>query len=313
MHKYIEYVSSLSVCVDTEGSVTVSNNGPTSDSSFLRVLNHRKTFYVASRFYEKLVPTIINYNIYYELCVDQTIGKDIRTYHLASYCIIAFIVAISCNYVSTHFFAKRLKPITETMKMVRKGNLTSFPIMKKDDVVTNKEEIACLRSYLELFQFRLGGRMQFVFEIEEEIYPEFDIIERSMRLTNEREPVVIENLKSASVSIPRQKNYRVRYLSGKWAAESHMEEQYLTTGGFTIQSRTGNTGPHFNPDFSYTLYKGESIQTPVMTVGFTAGGYGTMSRKLHAFENNHLLPGRKTGRVLYNSWEAILFDVRVES
>lgn len=50
-----------------------------------------------------------------------------------------------------------------------------------------------------------------------------------------------------------------------------------------------------------------------MTVGFTAGGYGTMSRKLHAFENNHLLPGRKTGRVLYNSWEAILFDVRVES
>ena len=61
---------------------------------------------------------------------------------------------------------------------------------------------------------------------------------------------MIENLKSASVSIPRQKNYRVRYLSGKWAAESHMKEQYLTTGGFTIQSRTGNTGPHFNPDFA---------------------------------------------------------------
>ncbi len=170
--------------------------------------------------------------------------------------IIAFIVAILCNYVSTHFFAKRLKPITETMKMVRKGNLTSFPIMKKyddevgyiytellrmcaslddhiqkeyvyklqqkememyalqaqinphflyntleairmklyvkgetevskmiwifsdlfrnimkkDAIVTNREEIACLRSYLELFQFRLGDKMQFVFDIEEEIY-----------------------------------------------------------------------------------------------------------------------------------------------
>ncbi|MGN0250498.1 MAG: ATP-binding cassette domain-containing protein [Oliverpabstia sp.] len=51
--------------------------------SFLRVLNNRKTFEAASRFYEKLVP----YNnqlqyFFYELCADQTIGKDIRTYHL---------------------------------------------------------------------------------------------------------------------------------------------------------------------------------------------------------------------------------------
>lgn len=51
--------------------------------SFLRILNNRKTFEAASRFYEKLVP----YNnqlqyFFYELCAEQTIGKDIRTYHL---------------------------------------------------------------------------------------------------------------------------------------------------------------------------------------------------------------------------------------
>lgn len=53
--------------------------------SVLRVMNNQKTFEIASRFYEKLIP----YNnqlqyFFYELCADQTIGKDIRTYHLES-------------------------------------------------------------------------------------------------------------------------------------------------------------------------------------------------------------------------------------
>lgn len=197
-------------------------------------------------------------------------------------------------------------------------------------------------------------------EVIYEVYPAFDIIERSMRLTNEGEAVVIENLKSAAVCIPPQKDYRVRYLSGKWAGESHINDQVLTSGAFTIQSRTGNTGPHFNPafalddgtadertgnvwfgllgysgnwqitfeqstfqevritggissyDFSYTLKKGERIQTPAMTVGFTAGGYGAMSRALHAYETRHILPAGKAGRVLYNSWEATSFAVCAE-
>ena len=198
-------------------------------------------------------------------------------------------------------------------------------------------------------------------EVIYEAYPAFDIIGRSMRLTNEGDTVVIENLKSGSVSIPPRENYRIRYLSGRWAGESHINDHFLTHGAFTIQSRTGNTGPHFNPafalddgsateergqvwfgllgysgnwqitfertvfqdvkvtggissfDFSYTLRKGESVRTPVMTVGFTAGGYGAMSRTLHDFENRHILPARKPGRVLYNSWEATGFDVRAES
>lgn len=170
--------------------------------------------------------------------------------------IMAFIVAVLFNYISTLFFAKRLKPITDTMREIRKGNLTSFPllkkyddevgyiytellrmcsslddhiqkeyvyklqqkememyalqaqinphflyntleairmklyvkgetevskmiwifsdlfrnIMKKDVILTNREEIAFLRSYLDLFQFRMGGRMKFVLDIEDEVY-----------------------------------------------------------------------------------------------------------------------------------------------
>ncbi len=194
-----------------------------------------------------------------------------------------------------------------------------------------------------------------------EVYPEYDMIGRSMYLKNEGEPVEIEILKSGSVSIPPLDRYRIRYLKGKWAGESQINDQFLTGGAFTIQSRTGNTGAHFNLafalddgtadeeggrvwfgllgysgnwqitlertsfqdmkvtagissfDFSYFLNQGESIRTPVFTVGFTDGGYGEMSRKLHAFEIRHILPQKKTGRVLYNSWEATAFNVRVES
>lgn len=198
-------------------------------------------------------------------------------------------------------------------------------------------------------------------ELIYEAYPEYDILNRYANIRNGGPEVVIESMKSASLSIPPLKDYRIRYLSGKWAAESRINELRLENGSFTIQSRTGNTGPHFNPsfalddstadersgrvwfgllgysgnwqitferstfghvkitggissyDFSYILRQGESIQTPVMTAGFTDKGYGGMSRQLHAFENAHILPGRSCGRVLYNSWEATLFDVRVES
>ena len=168
----------------------------------------------------------------------------------------ALCVAVLLNYISTHFFAKRLQPITDTIEQVKNGHLTSFPIqkkyddevgyiytellcmcaslddhiqkeyvyrlrqkemelyalqaqidphflyntleairmklyvkgeteasrmiwilselfrnmMKKDAVVTNREELKNLNSYLELFAFRLGSRMRYVFEIQEEVY-----------------------------------------------------------------------------------------------------------------------------------------------
>lgn len=198
-------------------------------------------------------------------------------------------------------------------------------------------------------------------ELFYDVYPEYDIISRYAAVTNHGEEVVIENLKSAGVSVPPMKQYRVKYLTGKWAAESQINDQYLTTGSWTMQSRCGNTGPHFNPsfaldngsagegsgkvwfgllgyssnwqitfektvynnvkitggisnfDFSYTLREGESITTPKMYVGYTSGGYGGMSRKLHAFETEYIFPKSGTGRVLYNSWEATAFDVHVES
>lgn len=42
--------------------------------------------------------------------------------------------------------------------------------MKQDNVVTNREELKYLHSYLELFEFRLGSKMQFEFDVKEEVY-----------------------------------------------------------------------------------------------------------------------------------------------
>ncbi len=91
--------------------------------------------------------------------------------------------------------------------------------------------------------------------------------------------------------------------SGSWRIVTEQDEsgQVRVTGGF-------------NPyDFGYTLRPGEQLISPVFYGGFSPAGFGEASRRLHRFERAHLLP-RPGGRlplrkVLYNSWEATLFDV----
>ncbi|MDF2537823.1 MAG: alpha-galactosidase [Herbinix sp.] len=238
----------------------------------------------------------------------------------------------------------------------------SYPEIRKLDMIYIDHTIETISKDLERLSFRYKNSYSDLYvTLVYDVYAEYDIISRYAEIFNDGEEVIVENLKSASVSVPKMDQYRVKYLTGKWAAESQINDQYLTTGNFTLQSRSGNTGPHFNPsfaldngsatedsgnvwfgllgfssnwqisfertiynnvkitggisnfDFMYTLKKGESFKTPVMTFGFSSGGYGEMSRKLHAFEVEHIFPKKKLGRVLYNSWEATWFDVRVES
>jgi alpha-galactosidase len=74
----------------------------------------------------------------------------------------------------------------------------------------------------------------------------------------------------------------------------------------------------FNPfDFSYTLARGESLQTPRFYAGYTQQGRGEASRILHRFQLAEILPGHqgengpdpKPRPILYNSWEATEFNV----
>jgi alpha-galactosidase len=90
--------------------------------------------------------------------------------------------------------------------------------------------------------------------------------------------------------------------SGNWriTVEQTPYRQVRVTGGF-------------NPfDFAYPLKPGESLETPEFYGGFSAGGFGGVSRLLHRFEREQILPGGAAARlrpVLYNSWEATEFDV----
>ncbi len=70
----------------------------------------------------------------------------------------------------------------------------------------------------------------------------------------------------------------------------------------------------YNPfDFSLTLSPGERHVTPALVIGANPDGWGGASRRLHAFALERVLPwpaGSPAMRpILYNSWEATLFDL----
>jgi alpha-galactosidase len=63
-------------------------------------------------------------------------------------------------------------------------------------------------------------------------------------------------------------------------------------------------------DFAWQLNPGETFTTPASLAGYTAHGFGAASRCLHDFIRDRVIPhGSLTHKVLYNSWEATLFDV----
>ncbi len=67
-------------------------------------------------------------------------------------------------------------------------------------------------------------------------------------------------------------------------------------------------------DFAWRLDAGQSFTTPASYAGYTSEGFGGASRRLHDFIRTKVLPHAQVSRkVLYNSWEATLFDVNEQS
>ncbi|HEX2925396.1 MAG TPA: alpha-galactosidase [Ruminiclostridium sp.] len=65
-------------------------------------------------------------------------------------------------------------------------------------------------------------------------------------------------------------------------------------------------------DFAWNLKAGETFETPVFVGGYSDGGFGGMSRKLHKYQMACVMPkthADEIRKVLYNSWEATGFDV----
>ncbi|MFF2481694.1 alpha-galactosidase [Paenibacillus sp. NPDC058071] len=198
-------------------------------------------------------------------------------------------------------------------------------------------------------------------EVHYTIVPDYDLIERQVKVTNgEEQPVRIEQIMSALWSIGELPDYRLTHVTGRWAGEYQLRTNFLTEGKKVLESRRGFTGPHSNPwfaiddgntreqsgsvwfgalawsgnwklvlerttfgklriaggindfDSSFVLTPGASYEAPMFVGGFTTGGFGEMSRLLHRYERNEIMPTKQLRKVLYNSWEATEFDVTVQ-
>ncbi len=77
------------------------------------------------------------------------------------------------------------------------------------------------------------------------------ILRRSSTIENRtRAPLVVEQAMSGTWNLPRATDYRLRYLSGRWAGEDNINELPLQPGKTVLESRRGTSGPQKNPWFA---------------------------------------------------------------
>jgi alpha-galactosidase len=83
------------------------------------------------------------------------------------------------------------------------------------------------------------------------VYADSSIIERSARIENRTsEAVTLESAQSAAWTLPPDRDYRLHYLTGRWAGEWQLQSEKLQIGKRVIESRRGSTGVDANPWFA---------------------------------------------------------------
>lgn len=88
----------------------------------------------------------------------------------------------------------------------------------------------------------------------------YDLIERWAEIRNVGEDnITLEQIGSALWHLPKREHWRMRYLSGRWAAETNVREVDLNHGKWQIESRRGASSHQFNPWFAlHTGQPGEA-------------------------------------------------------
>src|ERR1700733_3352119 len=80
---------------------------------------------------------------------------------------------------------------------------------------------------------------------------ETGVLERSAVIENKTTaPFTIEQVAAGTWNLPRGTDYRLRYLSGRWAGEWTVNEQPIGPGKTILESRRGSTGDQNNPWFA---------------------------------------------------------------
>jgi alpha-galactosidase len=87
--------------------------------------------------------------------------------------------------------------------------------------------------------------------IEYQVDAETGILRRSASIENRTgAPFTVEQIAAGTWNLPRDSDYHLRYLTGRWAAEWNVEEQALHPGKVLLESRRGTTGAQNNPWFA---------------------------------------------------------------
>ena len=77
------------------------------------------------------------------------------------------------------------------------------------------------------------------------------VLRRSAQVQNRTSaPLVVEQIASGTWNLPRGSDYRLRYLTGRWAGEWNLHEQLIQPGKTILESRRGSTGEQNNPWFA---------------------------------------------------------------
>ncbi|MGE7136245.1 alpha-galactosidase [Luteibacter sp. NPDC031894] len=76
------------------------------------------------------------------------------------------------------------------------------------------------------------------------------IVGRSAHIENAgKQPLTIDSAAAATWNLPRG-DYSLRYLTGTWAGEWHLQTRAVTPGATVLESRRGSTGDENNPWFA---------------------------------------------------------------
>ena len=90
-----------------------------------------------------------------------------------------------------------------------------------------------------------------VVELEYTIDPVTGIVGRSATIENKTDtPIMIEAAAAATWNLPQGTDYSLRYLTGRWAGEWHLQKQAVLPGEVVLQSKRGSTGHQNNPWFA---------------------------------------------------------------
>jgi alpha-galactosidase len=88
-------------------------------------------------------------------------------------------------------------------------------------------------------------------ELQYQVDATTGILRRSAQVQNRTpDPLTVEQIASATWNLPRGTDYRLRYLTGRWAGEWSLHEQIIEPGKTILESRRGSTGDQNNPWFA---------------------------------------------------------------